>query len=268
MRLMTRVALVALAIGAGLSAQTYAQAQGPADVQIFEDTPSIEQLRAILIPESLPGASRKIVLPGRDAAAPSSPVQPAAATGPVAATSPATAHSSAPMPVAMPTAMPAAMSAPMPTVDMPAAAAPPVPASMPVSMPAPRHERAAAPAARQAAQEEPGAVGFRINFAFNSAAIPRENQPQLDRMVQLMKEVPTLALSIEGHTDAVGSADYNLDLSRQRALSVARYLVSQGVDPERLEAVGKGKSEPLTADPYAPQNRRVQFLRREVGRPT
>jgi outer membrane protein OmpA-like peptidoglycan-associated protein len=265
MRLMTRVALAALAIGAGLSAQAYAQAQGPAEVRIFEDTPSIEQLRAILIPESLPGASRKIVLPGRDASAPSSsPVQPAAATAP------ATAYSS--MPVAMPTAMPAAMSAPMPTVDMPTAAAPSMPASMPVSMPAVRHQRAPAPAARQAsqqaAQEEPGAVGFHINFAFNSAAIPRENQPQLDRIVQLMHEVPTLALSIEGHTDAVGSVDYNLDLSRQRALSVARYLVSQGVDPERLAAVGKGKSEPLTADPCAPENRRVQFLRREVGRQT
>jgi hypothetical protein len=50
MRLMTRVALAALAIGAGLSAQAYAQADGPAEVRMFEDTPSIEQLRAILIP--------------------------------------------------------------------------------------------------------------------------------------------------------------------------------------------------------------------------
>jgi outer membrane protein OmpA-like peptidoglycan-associated protein len=153
---------------------------------------------------------------------------------------------SAAMPIAMPTAMP--MAAP--------------------SMPIARHERAPAPAARQVAQEEPGAVGFHINFAFNSAAIPRGDQPQLDRIVQLMREAPTLALSIEGHTDAVGSADYNLDLSRQRAVAVARYLVVQGIDPLRLEAIGKGKTEPLMADPYAPQNRRVQFLRREAGRQT
>jgi outer membrane protein OmpA-like peptidoglycan-associated protein len=253
MRLMTGVALAALAIGAGLSVRAYAQAQGPVEVRIFEDTPSIEELRAILIPESMPGASRKIVLPGRDASEPSRPAQPAAAAMPV----------SAPSPAPMPVAMPAAMSAPMP-------AAMPMTASMtaPTSMPAARHERASVPAARQAAQEEPGAVGFRINFAFDSAAIPRGSQPQLDRIVQLMREVPTLALSIEGHTDAAGSAGYNLDLSRQRAIAVARYLVVQGIDPDRLEAVGKGKTEPLMADPYAPQNRRVQFLRREAGRPT
>lgn len=249
MRLMTGVALAALAIGAGLSVRAYAQAQGPAEVRIFEDTPSIEELRAILIPESMPGASRKIVLPGRDAPEPSRPIQPAAAAMPVNAPSPA------PMPAAMPVAMPAAM---------PMAAPMTAPASMPVA----RHERASAPAVRQAAQEEPGAVGFHINFAFDSAAIPHASQPQLDRIVQLMREVPTLALSIEGHTDAAGSAGYNLDLSRQRAIAVARYLVVQGIDPERLEAVGKGKTEPLTADPYAPQNRRVQFLRREAGRPT
>lgn len=251
MRLMTGVALAALAIGAGLSVRAYAQAQGPAEVRIFEDTPSIEELRAILIPESMPGASRKIVLPGRDAPEPSRPVQPAAAAMPVSAPAP------------MPVAMPAAMSAPMPAA-MPMAAPMTAPASMPVA----RHERVSAPAARQAAQEEPGAVGFRINFAFDSAAIPHGSQPQLDRIVQLMREVPTLALSIEGHTDAAGSAGYNLDLSRQRAIAVARYLVVQGIDPDRLEAVGKGKTEPLLADPYAPQNRRVQFLRRETGRPT
>ena len=242
MRLMTRVALAALAIGAGLSVRAYAQVPGPAEVHIFESAPSIEELRAILIPESMPGASRKIVLPGRDATEPSRPAQPAVATTPASAPAPMTM----PMPAAMPIAMP--MAAP--------------------SMPIARHERAPAPAVRQAAQEEPGAVGFRINFAFNSAAIPRGDQPQLDRIVQLMREAPTLALSIEGHTDAVGSADYNLDLSRQRAVAVARYLVVQGIDPSRLEAVGKGKTEPLMADPYAPQNRRVQFLRREAGRQT
>jgi outer membrane protein OmpA-like peptidoglycan-associated protein len=66
---------------------------------------------------------------------------------------------------------------------------------------------------------------------------------------------------IEGHTDATGSDDYNLSLSQRRAASVKQYLISvHGIDAARLEAVGLGKTRPLyAADPFAPENRRVQF---------
>jgi outer membrane protein OmpA-like peptidoglycan-associated protein len=67
---------------------------------------------------------------------------------------------------------------------------------------------------------------------------------------------------IEGHTDAVGSDAYNLDLSKRRAVAVALYLVNQmGISPDRLAVAGKGKTEPLTDDPYDAANRRVQFAR-------
>ncbi len=68
-------------------------------------------------------------------------------------------------------------------------------------------------------------------------------------------------MRVEGHTDAVGSADYNVSLSERRALSVGEYLVKMGVEPSRLMLIGKGMAEPLTQDPYDPANRRVQFVR-------
>jgi outer membrane protein OmpA-like peptidoglycan-associated protein len=108
------------------------------------------------------------------------------------------------------------------------------------------------------------AVGFRINFALNSVIIPSAYEPYIDRIGELMRQEPTLALLVEGHTDALGSDKYNVDLSERRAVAVARYLVVRhGIDPERLRVAGKGKSEPLLHDPYDPRNRRVQFLRAE-----
>jgi outer membrane protein OmpA-like peptidoglycan-associated protein len=83
----------------------------------------------------------------------------------------------------------------------------------------------------------------------------------IDRIAQLMKETPALKLRVEGHTDAAGSASYNNSLSQERALSVAQYLEAQGIPADRLMLVGKGKSEPLTRDPFEPANRRVQFVR-------
>jgi outer membrane protein OmpA-like peptidoglycan-associated protein len=78
-----------------------------------------------------------------------------------------------------------------------------------------------------------------------------------------MREAPELSLMIEGHTDAVGEAAYNLSLSKRRAAAVQAYIVDKfGVAPDRLEVVGKGMSEPLVADRADPSNRRVQFRRR------
>jgi outer membrane protein OmpA-like peptidoglycan-associated protein len=70
-----------------------------------------------------------------------------------------------------------------------------------------------------------------------------------------------LRFRIEGHTDAVGSPDYNMKLSNRRAQSVGDFLGVQGVDQARLESVGKGASEPIVpADPLAAANRRVRIV--------
>jgi outer membrane protein OmpA-like peptidoglycan-associated protein len=74
---------------------------------------------------------------------------------------------------------------------------------------------------------------------------------------QIVKDGPKLP--IEGHTDKKGTAAYNFALSKRRAEAVKDYLVRDiGVPADRLEAVGKGFSEPVNpGDPYAPENRRV-----------
>jgi len=66
---------------------------------------------------------------------------------------------------------------------------------------------------------------------------------------------------IEGHTDAKGTAKYNLELSTRRAQAVVDYLKSQSVAIDRLEAVGKGFNELLNEDdPLAAENRRVRIV--------
>lgn len=105
------------------------------------------------------------------------------------------------------------------------------------------------------------AIGFPINFAYNSAEIDPTSRPFLDTVGQLLSQQQDMRLLVEGHTDATGSPGYNLSLSERRAASVKRYLSGRfGIDPSRLLPVGKGQSEPLTqGDPLNPQNRRVQF---------
>jgi outer membrane protein OmpA-like peptidoglycan-associated protein len=119
-------------------------------------------------------------------------------------------------------------------------------------------------AAPTAAPDAPGSIGFRINFALDSDAVPPSAFPFLDRIGELMRDQPQLKLEVEGHTDAVGSDVYNLLLSQRRAASVARYLVQrQGVEMARLVVLGLGKSAPLFENGYDPRNRRVQFARLE-----
>lgn len=111
--------------------------------------------------------------------------------------------------------------------------------------------------------EKPQVVGFRIQFAFDSAAIRPESRPFLDTLAQVLREVPEGKLLIEGHTDAIGSDAYNQRLSERRAASVRSYLVRRhGIAPARLVTRGLGERSPLPGvAPTAGVNRRVQFAR-------
>ena len=137
-------------------------------------------------------------------------------------------------------------------------------APVPAALPAPPVKRAAMPAPKPRETSEGGIVGFRINFALNSDTVPQSAYAFVDRIGELMRNEPQVKLQVEGHTDALGSDEYNLLLSMRRAASVANHLVQRhGIDPVRLVVLGKGENEPLAENAFDAGNRRVQFLRVE-----
>ncbi|MGH8497658.1 MAG: OmpA family protein [Methylococcales bacterium] len=119
------------------------------------------------------------------------------------------------------------------------------------------------PKPAQAPSRDRVEIALPIEFEYNSSEILSSSTPFLDSVGQAMNsdDAANKRLIIEGHTDAQGSDQYNLVLSRQRARAVKDYLVQNyGVSASRLVADGKGESRPLPGrDPYDQKNRRVQF---------
>ena len=112
------------------------------------------------------------------------------------------------------------------------------------------------------AREKP-TVDLSIQFEFDSARLLPESRPLLDNLAKAINsdKLRGFTFVVEGHTDIVGSADYNQKLSDQRAMSVLAYLASKGVSKERLKSLGKGSTELLMPDkPDAAENRRVRII--------
>lgn len=103
----------------------------------------------------------------------------------------------------------------------------------------------------------------RVEFATDSARILPVSDSLMLAVREIINQHPELKrISVEGHTDNVGGATYNKGLSRRRAASVVAWLISHGVDPERLESVGFGLEKPLDTNSTATgrqRNRRVEF---------
>lgn len=101
-----------------------------------------------------------------------------------------------------------------------------------------------------------------IQFETGSATLKTSSNAILNDVVQVLTDVPTMQLRIEGHTDSEGPDATNLQLSQERAFSVKAYLESRGIDRDRLQAVGRGELEPIDTNRTPTgraRNRRVEF---------
>ncbi|MCB0534366.1 MAG: OmpA family protein [Saprospiraceae bacterium] len=83
-----------------------------------------------------------------------------------------------------------------------------------------------------------------IYYNFNDATLRPDARKDLDLLVSLLKQQPTVTIELASHTDCRGTAKYNQDLSQRRANGVVEYLVQKGISSERLKPVGYGESEP------------------------
>ncbi len=101
-----------------------------------------------------------------------------------------------------------------------------------------------------------------IFFKTASHELLPESVNELNRLIRLLEQNPGMHIEISGHTDNVGSYDYNKTLSQNRALSVYNYLTENGIDPDRLSYVGYADTRPVSTNETEEgraQNRRTEF---------
>jgi outer membrane protein OmpA-like peptidoglycan-associated protein len=109
-----------------------------------------------------------------------------------------------------------------------------------------------------------GHIALYINFETGKWDIQSDSQKTIDQIAQMLKENPSLKVSIEGHTDNVGNAAGNQSLSENRAKSVMNAVVAKGVDKGRLTSKGWGQTKPVAdngSEDGKAKNRRVEIVK-------
>ena len=96
-----------------------------------------------------------------------------------------------------------------------------------------------------------------------SPKVSDSSKPLLDVAVERLSECPEINITITGHTDSIGAAEYNNGLSYRRAEATKNYLVGAGVSASRLSAEGVGEAQPVASNDS--QNGRAENRRVEIG---
>lgn len=102
-----------------------------------------------------------------------------------------------------------------------------------------------------------------VLFAFDSSTIRETAKPTLAKVVRALANNPDKTLTVTGHTDSVGTEEYNQGLSERRAAAVKRYIVQSGIEEDRIMTYGRGEMDPLVPNDTAEArmlNRRVEIV--------
>jgi len=132
-------------------------------------------------------------------------------------------------------------------------------------------EAAPAPAPVPAPAPEPAPMVILgdVNFAFDSAVLKPNAKEKIDKAVAHIQKMSDETFELLGHTDSIGTEEYNLGLSQRRADAVRNAMIKLGVAPERLVARGYGESKPIatnSTEEGRAENRRVELLGHKVAR--
>jgi OOP family OmpA-OmpF porin len=143
------------------------------------------------------------------------------------------------------------------------------PEPVPAPAPAPKPEaKPAPPPAAPKPEAKPKPVAEKITFAadvlfdFDKSVIKPEGRSKLDDLAGKAKAVNLEVVIAVGHADSIGSDEYNQRLSVRRAESVKAYLVSKGIEPNRVYTEGKGEKQPVASNKTAEgraKNRRTEI---------
>lgn len=142
---------------------------------------------------------------------------------------------------------------------------PDTPANTPVDhhgCPLPQYPASVKPAEPEAAKSEVITLSSSVLFAYNKSELTPAARTELDSLMPKLQSADVVSVKVVGHTDSQGSDAYNQKLSERRASSVAAYLLSRGLAPNKLTSEGKGESQPVAdndTEEGRAQNRRVEL---------